>query len=319
VEIDGIPRSDIRKALETLSDLQGHEEEALETIDQAIVKANLRIADAARASNERAVIQREIAQAKTQLARNKKAVDEAALRRSELIAQNSADESALKDQQVRLSSLRQEYSTLTTQSGDLKKEVSTSDAQLKELKSNINIFPSEIVGFANQARRTGWQYFALAAIPIAIMVVMFVLLINGAADLTTLLQRHPDAKIQDVMVSRVPYVTIAVAIITACYKFARAFFLELIKINTQRLSLTKISIIARDVSSSAEHGLELTEEERYKLRTELKMELLRDHMKEYLSKDFKVRLPTRILGMAPFGHKDVEVEVEGIEPAGKKA
>jgi hypothetical protein len=72
--------------------------------------------------------------------------------------------------------------------------------------------------------------------------------------------------------------------------------MQLIKINDQKLSLTKISIIAKEVSDSAEKTLNLTEEDIYRLRTDLKMQLLKDHLKDYLSKDFTIELPQQLIG-----------------------
>ncbi|MDD1452415.1 hypothetical protein NHF48_018210 [Sphingomonas sp. H160509] len=141
---------------------------------------------------------------------------------------------------------------------------------------------------------------------------MFILLIKGAADLSFIISSDKDINIEALMISRVPYVTIAVAVITASYKVARVFISEIMKINNQRLSLTKISIIAKDVSFSSEHGLSLTDEESYQLRTNLKMQMLRDHLKDYLSKDFTIELPKRLLGIFPAGKEKVTVKPEAI-------
>ena len=34
------------------------------------------------------------------------------------------------------------------------------------------------------------------------------------------------------------------------------------------------------------------------------MDMLRDHMKEYISKDYKPLLPSRVIGLVDFGKKD---------------
>lgn len=315
VILEGIERQNLSKALGSLAQIEVYSEEISSKIDQALTRANSVIAESAKLSAERTVVARDLGQQKSSLARTKKAIEESALKRAELIAQNGAAETALTQAGAKLRELQAQSEELEKQRDTLRADITEADSELRSLRSNINIFPSEIVGFANQARRTGWQYFALAALPILVMTTMFVLLIKGAADLTTVLDDHPNSKITDIMISRVPYVTIAVAVITACYKLSRAFFMELIKINTQRLNLTKISIVARDVSAASEQGLNLTDEDIYKLRTELKMEMLRDHLKEYLSKDFKFTLPNRILGMAPWGEKSSDIQVESAAPS----
>jgi len=84
------------------------------------------------------------------------------------------------------------------------------------------------------------------------------------------------------------YVIIATGLIIASYKLARVFIAEIMRINEQRLNLSKISIIATDASNTSQGGLSnLSDRELYELRTDLKMQLLRAHLKEYLSSDFR--------------------------------
>ena len=165
---------------------------------------------------------------------------------------------------------------------------------LRIYEGNINLFPTEIVDFVNQGSKKIKQYFWITLVPITLIAIMFGILIWGAADLSTVFTKDADYNITAVALSRLPYVTISLAIITASYQIARVFITEMIKINNQRLSLTKISIIAKDVSSASEAGLNLDDEDIYRLRTELKMKMLGDHLKEYISKDFTTELPQHI-------------------------
>src|SRR5690554_1057353 len=57
--------------------------------------------------------------------------------------------------------------------------------------------------------------------------------------------------------------------------------------NEQRLNLTKISIIAKDVSDASEDGLSMDDAARYEHRTHLKMDLLRSHLKGYLAEEYR--------------------------------
>ena len=66
------------------------------------------------------------------------------------------------------------------------------------------------------------------------------------------------------------------------------------KRDRQRLNLTKVSIIAKDVSNSIELDLGLSEEEKYHKRLALKMDLLRDHLKTYISSEFSPSMPSTI-------------------------
>lgn len=314
VRVEGIERDAIPSALNNLSNFAAYRAQILQHVDTAIRNAKLRIQEAQKADAERAATQREIAQLKGQVARSKKGVDDLALKRNELIAQNAAVESSIDDAKTRLDNIQADAARLTKQNQTLKESIEASTERLQELRSNINLFPSEIVSFVDQGSRNIRQYFWLALAPIGIILVMFILLVNGAANLTTVITQGSNINIEALMLSRIPYVVISLGIITACYKIARVFISELIKINNQRLNLTKISIIAKDVSTSAEHDLHLNEEDTFRLRADLKMQLLKDHLKDYLSKDFKMEFPRRIiLGLPSFGQSDDDKDLEGDE------
>lgn len=90
-----------------------------------------------------------------------------------------------------------------------------------------------------------------------------------------------------------PFVIVAVTVVTASYYLARMFILEMVRVNRQKLSLSKIGIIAKDISSSVENDLDLSPDEKYARRLTLKVDMLRDHLKDYLSKDFEPSLPRR--------------------------
>ena len=121
------------------------------------------------------------------------------------------------------------------------------------------------------------------------MVVLMGLLIFNAANLTTVIDENNNARIFSILATRLPYVIIATAIIGAAYKLAALFVSEIMRINQQRLNLSKVSIIATDISDASAEGLtELSEEDLWQLKTRLKMDMLRDHLKDYLSKDFQL-------------------------------
>jgi hypothetical protein len=179
-------------------------------------------------------------------------------------------------------------------------EISKLESRLSELRANINLFPTELEKFVEQGSQNTKTLFLLSAIPILIILSMFCLLISGAVDLTTKIDPEGKINVAALVASRAPYVVVALAIITSCYKICKFFMLELIEINRQRLNLTKIGIIAKDVSNSAEYGLDLSEVEKYGLRVRFKMELLKDHLKGYVSPNLDIKLPSDLSNFHPF-------------------
>ena len=296
VRLVGVKKEDFGEILKIAGDMASSKSEAISTIDTAVLDAERKIQAGQKSIEERASVQREITQAKGSLSRLKKNIEDINQKRVELIAEQTTASSALEEALTRLKTAQNDERNLTDLKGNLQSEIAASEADLKELKTNIHLFPSEIVSFVNQGSQNIKDYTSFAALPVAIIVIIFVLLIGGAADLSIIVSENPKIDIQTLLLSRIPYVAIATAIIYACYEIAKVFISEMIKINRQRLNLTKISIIAKDISSAAEKGLNnLDDEQLYKLRTEQKMALLREHLTDYLGKDVQEPLPDHLL------------------------
>jgi hypothetical protein len=65
------------------------------------------------------------------------------------------------------------------------------------------------------------------------------------------------------------------------------FVIEVMAIYRQRLNLSKLSVIAKDVSDAASYGTSLSDDEIFERRTRLKMTVLKEHLKEYLPGGFE--------------------------------
>ena len=173
----------------------------------------------------------------------------------------------------------------------LNSEISIAESELKHLKEEIRLFPSEISGFVKEGTGSVFRYSIMAAVPILVIVGVVASLFSGAVDLTVLHETEDSYELLSVLLTRLPFVLVSIAIIHACYRLAKVFISEIISINKQRLNLSKISIIATDVATAASDGLGFNDEELYQKRLEMKMELLREHMREYISADYKYVAP----------------------------
>ncbi|MEX1198896.1 MAG: hypothetical protein WEB57_13690 [Pseudohongiellaceae bacterium] len=169
----------------------------------------------------------------------------------------------------------------------LSSEITKAKAELRELKENINLFPTEISGFVSQGASSIKRYSFFAAIPIIVIGLVTIDLFLRASELSHLTNLPQGISIWEVLVARFPYVLVCGALLASSYKLARVFIAEIIRINQQRLNLTKISIIAKDISDASEDGLSLDDAARYEHRTHLKMNLLREHLKGYLAEDYQ--------------------------------
>lgn len=206
----------------------------------------------------------------------------------------------IQTQKLHVTSLKTEQSNIISRSEQLEdqidkkkneqkslnKDISDKYSELRKLKEDINMFPSEISAFNKQGASNVKSYALLSIAPMLVLVFVTIALFSNAVDLTTVLKTEPNADILTILMTRLPFVAVAIGLISASYKVLKLFFLELMKINQQRLNLSKISIIATDVSMASSEGLQLTDDELYHFRTRLKMDLLKEHLKDYMSKDY---------------------------------
>jgi hypothetical protein len=188
---------------------------------------------------------------------------------------------------ARIESANSSIEQKTGERQQLSTEITKAKAELRELKENINMFPTEISGFVAQGASNIRRYSFLAAIPIIVIGVVTVDLFSKASELSHLENMPANFSVWEVLIARFPYVLICGALIASSYKLAQVFIHEIIRINEQRLNLTKISIIAKDVSDASEDGLSMDDVARYEHRTHLKMDLLRSHLKGYLAEDYR--------------------------------
>lgn len=302
VEIFGFDKVSAGKFIQFARDIDAIKDEAIALIEKQESSYRQKIEESEKAEIRAAEARKELEALKGQADRQKASIRRLESERADLTTKIGVLSDNLKNNERLLESIRQELSAKARAKEILDEQVGGLRTKLSELRANIDLFPSELESFVLQGSKNTKTLFWLALAPICVIVIMFGILISGAVDLTTKIDPEGKINILALIASRTPYVAVAIAIIAACYKIARVFILELIEVNRQRLNLTKISIIAKDVSVSSESGLELSEVERYGLRIRLKMELLKDHLKGYISPDLQIALPTRITNYLPFSN-----------------
>lgn len=168
-------------------------------------------------------------------------------------------------------------STLSNQSSILKEEI----ARLQEDKS---IFAIELKDYIGQGTSSKWQYFFLALIPLAVIASMAIMLFINASNFLEDLSTSRNT--WELILSRTPYTLISFALITASYQICAYFIKQLTHINNERLNMTKLQIIAKDVTDTALDPEIDDPEKRQELRARLKMEVLKNYMRKEFTEDF---------------------------------
>ncbi|MFL0811615.1 MAG: hypothetical protein K6L76_14440 [Agarilytica sp.] len=290
VEVWGLTLSEFGECCEISGKLEKYKESILELCDSQISKATESqqlLSECIQKQNE---IEGEISeitakkndlQAEADATREK--LEEASIAFSEKKSQES-------DVVSRIEKLEDSIDKKKKESQSLNTEISGSQERLKRLRSDINMFPSEFQGFVTQGGRNILWYSSLALIPMLLLIGYTAVLFSGAIDLTTVYQRKEGLELWSTFLSRLPFVTVSIFMIHACYAISKVFIRELIRINQQRLNLSKISIVAKDIADTAMSDLDLTDDEIYELRTKLKMDLIKSHLKGYIDDSYEYDL-----------------------------
>lgn len=249
---------EVEAAEERLSELNSLQEQASSLISETEAK----LAETEGSSDE----------ASNALAGKKKELELAKQTLSELTAKATQQESEISQKKEDIS--------------DLNSRVSKKTSELRKLERDINKFPSEISGLVDQGTHAAKRYLMLALIPIALIGFLGYDVYSRAENLLAITPGS-DVSIWEQLILRLPYVLIVGSITGVAFKLAMFFAQQLIKIYDQRMNLAKISIVATDVSVSACEDLEISDAEKVEHNTYLRMSLLREHLKHYISENYR--------------------------------
>lgn len=192
--------------------------------------------------------------------------------------------------------IKNNIASLEEKSKSLNSNIVKNTQELKTLSNDRNLFAFEVKDYVKQGNKTlGWYLF-LSILPWGLISYITHDLFTGSASLAKLFSEGTKLNILDLLLSRLPYVFIAGTIIIVSYQVSKVFISKVIEINKGRLSLSKIGIIAKDVSDSSLEGLDISDEGKFHLQTKLKMDLIKSHLKKDLDDDFEVKINPSLWG-----------------------
>lgn len=152
--------------------------------------------------------------------------------------------------------------------------------EISKLESNKNLFAYDVEDYVRQGNRNIASYTLLSFLPWMIIFYVAYYLFNGAVNITSYIDSFgQNANIIDILLSRIPFTLIAGALIIASYEFSKIFISKILEINAQKLKFSELGIVAKEVSEVSAQDIDLDETELCELRTKLKMDLLKHHLK----------------------------------------
>ena len=203
-------------------------------------------------------------------------------------------EASKKDIQTEIESLQEERRGIRSQ-------ISSDTNELNKLTQKLRLFPSEIAGFVEEGTRNIKHYLFLSAPFTLILGVILWSMFSSSIDLTQLWRKEPEIDVWTIFLTRIPFVLVAIALVEICGFIVGRLIFEIVKINRQRLEFSKLSIVAKDVVTSASNNTDMTEEDRFTEETKLKMTLLQEHMKSQSQEEFRYSgsaISNAIIGVA---------------------
>ena len=206
-----------------------------------------------------------------------------------LISQIESRESSRENLKQQVLDLQKSIETRSEERRNLVADIDERRLELTSIRDEIGLFPSEISEFVKEGKRNIGLYLGLSVPLFLVLIGIAGLLFGDALDLVKIWETNADVRVWDLFLTRLPFVIVAVTVLEVCGYGIGKILSEIFRITRQRLSLSKLGIIAKDVTAAATFDEELTKEERIQFQTELKMQLLREHIKEEVGEEFQYR------------------------------
>lgn len=189
---------------------------------------------------------------------------------------------------------------LEEKSKSLNQNISNEEQDLKKLVADKNIFSTEMAEYIKQANKHITTYFLLSLIPWLLILCISILIFNNTADLSTIYNSRDDVDVFTIFLTRLPFALITISILFVAYEISKVFVQNMMKIQSQKRVFAKIGIVAKDVADSSILGIEgLAENDKFELRTKLKMDLLKSHLSNDIGENYEYKIKTSLLNHLP--------------------
>jgi hypothetical protein len=190
---------------------------------------------------------------------------------------------------------------LKTESESLNKEIPRQKAELKNIIANKNIFSTEMTEYIKQADNHIKIYFVLSLIPWFLITCISYLVFSKTADLSTIYSSFDgEIDIFSIFWTRLPFALITISILFVAYEISKMLIQNMMRIQSQKRVFAKIGIVAKDVADGSILNIEdLTDEDKFNLRTKLKMDLLKSHLSNDIGEKYEYKIKSSLFAHLP--------------------
>lgn len=292
ISISGFESSDFQKLSEQYKELEKskkiflEEEEKLKSYEESLDEKSERIEEQLENKNE-------------ELANLYQSITESTEEQEELTSQINEKKDSLTNVNKKIDTLQKDLQSLNNTLNKTKIELESKNKKLIEVSDKLkdkerdnSLIAYEVGDYIRQGARDKQTYILLSFLPWLIITYVCFHLFDSSIEIAHI--NLEEVNIYETVFSRLPFTAIASLIIFCAFKVSEIFINNIIEINNQKLRLSEVGIIAKDVSDAASDNLGMTDEELFEIRTKLKMEILRHHLKKLDPEKFEYNISTSI-------------------------
>lgn len=285
IEVRGVEQRYFGDVISLMRNLNSEIVDVEEHLNQYLTRARAADANYATLKSQLHEIQAEIGEKEGDLADINAEIQIQGRNLDEASKKLAINEAVKRNVDAQVQDAHQKLESLSAKSSALSQQNQEKEASLLGLQNDINLFPTEISGYIKQGAKNVKLYAWLCVVPLGIIVFVTWRLFSNSEKILDYMV-FADRPVIEFLLSRFPYVVVSFAILAVCYTLLNRLISEVIGINRRRQDLFKINIIATDVSYASQHGLDVSAEEAYNLRTETKMELMKEHLRQHIGDEF---------------------------------
>ncbi|MGE8722239.1 hypothetical protein ACO2KH_12965 [Leptospira terpstrae] len=301
IRIEGYPISLLEPFYLQLIDINETETKSIEKINQEKStlendKKNLSVAKT-EFESQKATLDQQILDRKTTLVEINKSITEAEKNKADTIAFYEIEKVKLEDMNSKLSSSQTNVAQAEALVAQKENEKQNLTLEVSELQTKLRNFRKTFASYPNEYayfnKISNWYiafYSILLVIPVGVLGYVLRKLFQGSIDLTTIYSKTINLDITAIFLTRLPFVAVAGFLIYGSYEIFKLIAMKIIDTQSEKLALSKISIIAQEASNLSSVGLSLSDEQIQDANIYLRMEMIKAYMKETIGKDFEYKV-----------------------------
>ncbi|WP_145959486.1 hypothetical protein [Vibrio penaeicida] len=156
------------------------------------------------------------------------------------------------------------------------------NSKLQQLQNDVDVFSEDLKSFTSETRKQQWFYGVFFVLLFSLLFFITQHVFVRAGDLIVSFDKGSIKNVWDVLISRIPFTLTVLGILTLIAEGMRRCINQIVQIHDQRLTFLRLSILAREIVDTSTHETEVSKEDLVKLRTKLKLAMLRKHMERDL-------------------------------------